>query len=89
MKIDDGLNNCDSKLSDLIDALNAQKEKGMLENQIQHLAEYLGEEMQQYEEVVQVEPEVVSNLIKVCLEMQKDTKPDKSADYFEEKSDIE
>ena len=45
--------------------------------------------MQSLEEIVSSQPKIANFLLKECLEMKKDTEPDKSADYFEERTKID
>ena len=83
--INDGI---DGNLGQIDDHLKDQEENKALDNELQELAEFLGEEMQNFEEIEGQIPETLIWMIKSCEEMLKDSQPDNTADYWEEKDKI-
>ena len=73
------------KLDTLKNALANQDKKKELDEDFKYLVEFLGEEMQHLESLFDEWPEQADNIIRALEEMLKDSTPDKSADYFEEK----
>lgn len=64
-------------------------QKKKLELAMQELASQLGDQMQNFEESIESNSEVAKKILLSCEEMKKDSLPDYTADYWEERHSID
>ena len=72
----------------LKDHIAAASEKSRLDDELQVVAEALGEEMQRFEDILKEFPAEANNLLQICILMQEDAGTD-DGDYWAKKDEID